>query len=36
MVRFSNMLIDFPEIAEIDLNPLAVFRAAGSNLLTQE
>ncbi len=24
MVRFSNMVIDFPEIAEMDINPLAV------------
>jgi acetyltransferase len=24
MVRFSNMIVDFPEIAEIDINPLAV------------
>jgi acetyltransferase len=24
MVRFSNMVIDFPEIADIDINPLAV------------
>lgn len=24
MVNFSNMLVDFPEIAEIDLNPLAI------------
>ena len=24
MVRFSNMIVDFPEIAEMDINPLAV------------
>ena len=24
MVRFSNMIVDFPEIAEMDLNPLVV------------
>lgn len=24
MVRFSNMIIDFPEIADVDINPLAV------------
>jgi acetyltransferase len=25
MVRFSNMIVDLPEIAEMDINPLAVF-----------
>lgn len=29
MVRFSNMVIDFPEISEIDLNPLVVSRDGG-------
>jgi acetyltransferase len=24
MVRFSNMIVDFPEIAEMDINPLAI------------
>jgi acetyltransferase len=30
MVRFSNMIVDFPEIAEMDINPLVV---AGGSLL---
>lgn len=25
IVRFSNLIVDFPEIAEIDVNPLAIF-----------
>ena len=29
LVRFSNMIVDFPEIAEMDINPLA---ASGSRL----
>jgi len=24
MVRFSNMIVDFPEIVEMDINPIAV------------
>ena len=24
LVRFSNMIVDFPEIAEVDINPLAI------------
>lgn len=30
MVRFSNMIVDFPEIAEMDINPLV---ASGGDLL---
>jgi acetyltransferase len=26
LVRFSNLIVDFPEIAEIDINPLAIAR----------
>jgi acetyltransferase len=33
MVRFSNMIVDFPEIAEMDINPLAV---SGSKLCAMD
>ncbi len=32
LVRFSNMIVDFPEIAEVDINPLAVSNGKLSTL----
>lgn len=32
LVRFSNMIVDFPEIGEIDINPLAISNGIPSTL----
>jgi acetyltransferase len=32
IVNFSNLIVDFPEIAEIDINPLAISRGSASAL----
>ena len=32
LVNFSNLVVDFPEIAEIDINPLAISNGKASAL----